>query len=106
MFRWRKATPLRLPARAAAHQHAGDLANVPRFHGLIESARAREHNLRGATARARRVVGSGGKGPRGRAWAAAHPHAGDLANVPRFHGLVESVRAVQHILRRAAARAR
>jgi hypothetical protein len=55
-------------AGSAAHRHAGDLANVPRSHGLVERVRGAEHRR----------------------------HAGDLANVPRFHGLVESARVVEH----------
>ena len=41
-------------ARAAAHLHAGDLANVPRSHGLVEGVCEGEHALRHATTRARR----------------------------------------------------
>ena len=31
--------PLLIPTQAAAHLHAGDLANVPCFHWLVESSR-------------------------------------------------------------------
>jgi len=65
-------------AGSAAHRHAGDLANVPRSHGLVESVRGAEHRR----------------------------HAGDLANVPRSHGLVESMYCGEHVLREPTARAR
>ena len=52
------AMPLTPPAsqeRAVAHLHVGDLANIPRGHGLVESVCKAEHVLRRTTARARRV---------------------------------------------------
>ena len=105
----RKSSPVPLPirTRAAAHRHAGDLANVPCFYGLVETPRVAEHFLYRASTRTRLVA----------AWqlcvrksspvplliptrAAAHRHAGDLANVPSSHGLVENARGGEHILRR------
>ena len=51
------AMPLTPPAsqeRAVAHLHVGDLANIPRGHGLVESVCKAERVLN-TTARARRV---------------------------------------------------
>ena len=42
--------------------------------------------------------------PNPQKWAAAHIHASDLANVPRLHGLVESIRKLKHPLRHATTR--
>ena len=50
--------PLPIPTRAAAHRHAGDLANVPCFHGLVETTRVAEHFLCRASTSTRLVAAS------------------------------------------------
>ena len=100
-------TPCSPNAGTAAHIHASDLANVPRSHRLVESSRQVEHILRRASTRDMLLSQPPCKqeacvAPNPQKQAAAHPHVNDLANVPCLHGLVESSRPAEHILRRAS----